>query len=131
MKKRTVSVLAAELGSFASRTSEKVRLRGAKAVVITVVLANKAGTVSFTPKVRRYLADGTTAVDLWTAAAALSANGTVMYALGELPAGTLTAGYTEGKAAFLPELIDVVLTVSGAGDGNEFDTRVEMDIYSD
>ena len=64
-------------------------------------------------------------VTLWTAAAAVSANGTPVVARGSGPAATSTS-VTEAKIVPLMDTLRVVLTVTGAGDGNEFDTYAEL-----
>lgn len=124
--KSQIVALASEAGSFATRTSGAIDWRQVQSAILTVVLANKLGTVTFTPKLQRRLRDGTTWVDWWTAAAALSANGTVAYAFGRGAVATLAA-MTEKIEQPLPMTVRVVLTVSGAGDGNEFDTYVEVE----
>lgn len=123
--KSQVVALASEAGSFATRTSSALDWRQVQSAILTVVLANKAGTVTFTPSIQRQLKNGTW-VTWWTAAAALSANGTVAYAFGRGAVATLAA-MTEKIEQPLPMTVRVVLTVSGAGDGNEFDTYVEVE----
>lgn len=124
--KSQLEVLAAELGSFATRTSAEFDLRTVQAMILTVVLANKLGTVTFTPSIQRKLKNGTW-VTWWTAAAALNAAGTTAYVFGRGATGTLAA-MTEKIEMPIPMKCRFVLTVAGAGDGNEFDTYVEVDL---
>jgi hypothetical protein len=124
--KSQLVVLPTELGSFATRTSGEFDFRKVQSMILTIVLANKAGTVTFTPAIQRKLANGTW-VTWWTAAAALSANGTVGYMFGRGGGGTIT-GATEKIESPIPSYCRFVLTVSGAGDGNEFDTYAEVDV---
>lgn len=125
--KAQLVALASEAGSFATRTSAALNMATVSSLFLTVVLANKAGTVTFTPKIQRKLKDGTW-VDYWTAASALSANGTTTYAIGRDAIEALTA-LTEVITDPVPHTIRVVLTYSGAGDGNEFDTYAELECF--
>lgn len=125
--KAQLVALAAELGSFATRTSGDLDLRQVKSLLLTVVLANKAGTVTFTPSIQRKLKNGSY-VTYWTAAAAISANSTTTYAFGQAAVATLAA-LTEKLEVPIPMTARVVLTVAGAGDGNEFDTYVELECH--
>ena len=61
-----------------------------------------------------------------TGLTALSANGTAVYQLGG--AVSTAGGVTESKIAVLPATVRVVLTYSGAGAGNAFDTTVDLDL---
>lgn len=116
------TILATEAGSIATRTSAAFKNRGAKSLILTVVVANKAGTVTFTPIVQMELPNGAW-VTIWTAAAALSANGTAVYELNRDTVAT-ASGITESKVVALPLNLRVGLTYSGAGAGNSFDTTV-------
>lgn len=125
--KAQVVALAAEPGSFATRTSAALNMATVSTIFLTCVFANKAGTVTFTPKIQRQLKNGTW-VDYWVAAAAISANSTVTYAIGRDAIETLTA-LTEVITDPVPHTIRVVLTVSSAGDGNEMDTYAELECF--
>lgn len=128
-EQRRIEILANQESSVATRTATALSIRNVRAIQITVVTANKDGsTAEYTPKLRGYLADGSTTYDLWTAAAAITAAGTVRYLLGELPNGTL-ATYTESKGAVLPEKFDVQLVAASADGLNNMDTRVEVEIW--
>lgn len=97
-------------------------------VRLIVTLTDKQGTVTFTPKIQIKTAAGVY-VDYWTAAAALSANGTYVYEVG--PAATSAAnkvaGVTESVMGWIGKAYRVVMTYSGAGAGNSFDVLVEYD----
>ena len=112
-------------GAIASVTSNPFKNRYARRLQLTVKLANKAGTVTYTPIVQFKGADDTWRT-LWTAAAALSANGTAIYQLNDIAVST-ASGITESKIAALPLDLRVGLTYSGAGAGNSFDTYVEIE----
>ena len=116
------TVLAAEAGSIADRTSDGFKNAGAKSLILTVVLANKVGTVTFTPVVQMKLPNGTW-VTIWTAAAALSTAGTYVYELNR-DTHASASGITESKVVALPHDWRVFLDYTGAGAGNSFDTTV-------
>lgn len=125
--KSQLEVLASEAGSFATRTSGEFDFRQVQSMILTVVLANKLGTVTFTPSIQRKLKNGTW-LTWWTAAAALSANNTgAGYMFGRGAGGTIT-GAVEKIESPIPSYCRFVLTVTGAGDGNEFDTYAEVDV---
>lgn len=101
-----------------------------RSMILTVVLADKQGTVTFTPKIQKLLKDGSTYVDYWIAAAALSANGSYNYVIGR-DAATMTGGslgIVEARNIPLPRDFRVVLTYSGAGSGNSFDCYAEGEV---
>ncbi len=121
------TVLELEEGSFATRNSQDYKNSYGRGLNLIVTLANKAGTVGFTPKVQGKTPAGVY-YDLWTAAAELLANGVAVYQLTPEEVATAT-GVTESKIALLPAVFRVVLELTtGAGDGNEFDTLVEADV---
>lgn len=125
--KSQLVALAAALGSFATRESEDIELQTGTTMILTVKLANKLGTVTFTPYLERKLKNGDYGT-FWTAAAALGANGTVHYAFGKDSIEAL-AYFTEVLTVPIPKTIRVGLTYTGAGDGNEFDTYAEIEIH--
>ena len=126
VKHGQATYLPLELQSIATRTSADIPNSYATGLNLVVVLANKAGTVTFTPKLQGKTKSGTY-YDLWVAAAALSANGTYIYQLCPVAVST-SASVTESKIVLLPAVFRVVLTYSGAGAGNAFDTTVETDV---
>lgn len=117
------TILSPAAGSFATRTSSKFNTMYNHGIAIIMKLANKLGTVSFTPQVHAFDEDGN-AIIWWTAAAAVSANGTTTFVL--FPGGMAGkgAGVTEAADIVLPRVFDVSINYTGAGDGNEFDTEV-------
>lgn len=117
------TILAPATGSNATRTAAKLSTDYNHGVAIIVKLANKAGTVSFTPTVYAYDEDGN-AIVWWAAAAALSANGTLTYVL--FPGGMTGkgSGVTEAADVVLPRTWGFALVYSGAGGANSFDTEV-------
>jgi len=119
-------LLALELQSIATRTSPDIPNPYGHGLTLVVTLANKAGTVTFTPVVQGKTPGGVYYA-LWTAAAALSANGTYIYQLTPIAVSN-SSGITESKIALLPVVFRIVMTYSGAGAGNAFDTTVEGDI---
>lgn len=120
------TVLVSEAGSIATRTSDPFKNKGYRALQLTVVLANKAGAATVRPSLQRKMANGTW-VTYWTAAAALSANGTVTYIItpNVLPTYTMT----EAKIGPVPWENRVVLTFGGTtGAGNSYDTLAEAEL---
>jgi hypothetical protein len=117
--------LAAQADTIATRTSADIPNPYAHGLNIVVYLANKAGTVTFTPTVQGLTLTGTY-YNLWVAAAALSANGTYIYQLTPIAVSN-SSGITESKIALIPAVFRIVLTYSGAGAGNSFETRVDLD----
>lgn len=124
-----IDVLPTEENTVATRTSDTLRYKHARALLITVVLSNKAGTTAtYTPRVRYAQADGTL-VTLWTAASALTNNGTTTYLLGLHQGGTVT-GITEAKACPIPGTFVIDIVVGGTADGsNNCDTQAEVEIF--
>lgn len=122
-KSELFTIFAPAVGSFATRTSTLFQNQYNHGIIIIVKLANKLGTVSFTPQVQIFDEAGT-AIVWWTAAAALSANGTATYVL--FPGGMAGkgAGVTEASDVVMPREWKLALNYTGAGDGNEFDTEV-------
>lgn len=122
-KSELFTVLATESGSFATRTAGVFQNEYNHGIVLIVKLANKAGTVTFTPQVQIQDEAGN-AIVWWTAAAALAANGTATYVL--FPGGMAGkgAGVTEAADVVMPREWKLALNYTGAGDGNEFDTSV-------
>jgi len=125
VKHGQATLLSLELQSIGSRISLDIPNSYATGLNLVVVLANKLGTVTFTPYLEGKTKGGTYYV-LWQAAVALSANGTYIYQL--CPVAVSTSGsVTESKIVLLPAVFRVAIGYSGAGAGNAFDTTVEAD----
>jgi hypothetical protein len=71
-------VLPAELLTVADRTSGQFNNPYAQGMILTIVVANETGSFSATPKLQIVNAYGT-ALTFWTAASAITANGTFNY----------------------------------------------------
>ncbi len=120
-----LSSLTAAAG-IATLTSAPFKNRFARGLQIAVKLANKVGLATVTPSLQFKMKDGTW-VTLWTAAAALSANGTAVYQITPVAVST-ASGITESKIAMLPLDLRVVLTFGGTtGAGNSYDSYCEVE----
>jgi hypothetical protein len=124
----TLVTHALDLNTILDRTSEVLDLRNVGAMIITMILADKVGTVTFTPRLDRKLADGTY-TPYWTAATAVSAAGTTVFVIGQGGIAASSAGLiTEGKEFPLPAYGKLVLDYTGAGGANHFDTYAEVEL---
>ena len=112
--------------SVATVTGSDIVNYNGKALRLIITFADKQGTVDFTPKVQGKTAGGTY-YDIWTAAAAVSANSVVVYDISPYAVSTAT-GVTESKIAIVPRTFRVVLTYNGAGAGNSFDILGEYEL---
>ena len=123
-----VVLLASEADTIATRNGSDQSNASAKAIQILVVTANKIGTdADYTPSLQRKNADGTYTT-IWTAAAAIENNGSVLYELGRGFTGTAPTGVTEQVALVLPQNWRFVLTVATADASHNMDTYVEADL---
>lgn len=127
--KNVVEALAAEVGSFATRNSDEIDGSNVGALIMTCVFSAEAGVGNFVPRIQKLLLDGTTWVDHFVAAAAVTADGTYTYCIGRGVSGASAGGVTESKEIPVPKTFRVQLTNAGAGDGNEFNTRVELELH--
>jgi len=110
------TILAYENDSSANRTSREIFIPQGGGLVFCVIVADKKNTPTITPSL--ITTDNlTNDVTLWTAAAALSANGTYTYWLGP---GAATGSLTQGASVPLARNVKVKLTISGAS----YDTTV-------
>ncbi len=115
------SVLDAELQSAATRLSGLFIMKGRgqqNGMLLVVVVANKGGILSFTPEL--YTVVNGVDVKLWTAAAAISANGTYVYLI--YPGAGTNALFTEIKQTPMPREWKVSLTYSGTPATDKADT---------
>jgi hypothetical protein len=115
------TALALQAGSVATRTSADIPTSNLRSLTLVVVTANKANTPTFTPVVKMKDAGGTNYETLWTAAAAIAANGTLVYQFGP-GLGTAPSGVTESKQVAIPKTLQIVLTYAGNGTTDAFDT---------
>lgn len=116
--------LALEANSAATRTSEAFINPYARSALFVVTAAAEAGTATATLALQAQKSDDTWHT-IFTAAAAISANGTYTYYLTDGPAGTAT--YTESKILHMPAVWRITLT--GMSPGNTFTTTVDCELY--
>lgn len=114
------TVLPAELLSTATRTSGQFTNPYANGLILTVVVANEAGTCSFTPKLQTVNGYGTAFV-WWTAAAAITANGTYQYLI--YPVSITNSAFTEVVTFPVPSTWQLVLTYAGTPASDKMDTK--------
>lgn len=123
-----VVLLASLADTIATRNGTDQVNASAKAIQILVVTANKVGTdADYTPSLQRKNADGTYTT-IWTAAAVIENNGSVLYELGRGFTGTAPSGVTEQVALVLPQNWRFVLTAATADESHNMDTYVEADL---
>lgn len=122
--KEQVTLLAAESDSAASRTSS-ARATQHKGMLLTVTLANEAGTTTMTPilQMKDKLGNWTT---IWTAAAALAAAGTAHYLI--YPGTWVVGPYTEYVDIVLPHTWRVGLTYAGTPATDTIDSLAVADL---
>lgn len=113
-------VLPAQLLSTATRTSGTFDNPYGQGMVLTVVVANEAGSCSFTPKLQSSDAYGGV-ITWWTAATAITANGTYNYLI--YPVTFLGTGFTETYAFSVPREWSLVLTYAGTPASDKMDTK--------
>ena len=124
--KEKITLLAAELQSTGTRTSTARRTPSHKGMLLTVVIANEAGTTTFTPVLQQKDNEGNWHT-IWTAAAALAADGTVFYLF--YPGTRVVEDYTEYVDIEIPEEWRVSLTYAGTPATDKMDTLVVADLY--
>ena len=104
-----VSVLASGARTTTQTSADRVNYDGTG--LLLVVDVTSAGTGSITPKIQGKDANGVY-YDLWTAAAAITTNGTKVYAIHP---GAATAGnLTETIQQLLPRVFRTVITANNA-----------------
>lgn len=115
-----ISIISTD-GAIADVTSSLQNMPKQRGVMLTIKLANKAGTVGFTPNIRIRDAEGN-AVVVWTAAAELTANNTYVYIIHPEAPASAPATIKEAKIMCLPRVWDLLMDLTtGAGAGNSFD----------
>jgi len=119
-----LELLAPELLSTATRTSKDfAKPAGARGALLFIKTANEAGTASFTPSLKTKDPDGT-ALTLWTAGTAITANGSYLYVLSpDLLTGMNGASVTATALVALPDNFNLVLTYSGTPATDKIDTK--------
>lgn len=115
-------VLAEELQSTATRTSQDLPAPKARGMLLLVTVANEAGTCSFTPSLQLKNPAGTV-LTIWTAAAAITANGSYLYVLSpDVLTGMNGASITATALVGIPRNWNLVLTYSGTPATDKMDT---------
>ena len=116
-------VLAEESLSTATRTSEDFPAHEGRSMLLWVKTANEAGTASFTPSLQIKDPAGT-ALTVWTAASAITANGSFLYVLSpDALTGMNGASVTETALVGVPMFHNIVLTYSGTPANDKIDTQ--------
>lgn len=114
------TALASEANTTATRNSSDITNHNGSTLRLVVVTANKAGTTAtYTPSIQ-WKYDGTNYVTIWTAASALTNNGSALYDFG--PGVADVGGGVEAVEMTLPRTFRVVLTVATADGSNNMDT---------
>jgi hypothetical protein len=117
--------LATQAGSNATRNSADLTNYNGRGIALHVKVANLAGAPTFTPRIQWKDNSGNYNT-IWTASAALSANGDKMYLL--YPGAADAAAWTEQKQTVLPRTFRVVLVYTGNGTTDTADTTVDLEI---
>lgn len=123
-KKSLPGLLATEVDTEASRLSTAQVNPTGRGLGISVKIENLQNSPSYTPHVDAKMPNGDW-VTIWTAAAALTANGTVHYLI--YP-GTAGAVYTEYEDTVIPLSFRVGLTYVGTPATDNADTTVDAEI---
>lgn len=123
MLKEQVELLAAEVDTEANRTSGSFA-KSHRGILATVKVSNLVAAPTYTPSLQMRTQGGDW-VTFWTAAAAISANGTYTYLLYPDSAG---ATYTEKVDSVLPYCFRFVLTYSGTPTTDNADTEAYADL---
>ncbi len=121
--KDQLEVLEEESDSAATRTSVAIS-RQQRGMIMTVKTANEAGAASMTPSLQMKTQAGDW-VTFWTAAAAITANGTFTYFF--YP-GTAVVSYTEYVDTVIPHTWRLVLTYAGTPATDTIDTEAVVDL---
>jgi hypothetical protein len=120
--KERVEVLAAEVDTEATRTSRQITSLTHRGLILLVDVSNELGAPTYTPSLQAKR--GATWATIWTAAAAISADGLYTYLL--YP-GTAGANYTEYVDMVLPQTYRVVLTYAGTPSTDNADTAIDAE----
>jgi hypothetical protein len=117
------TILPAALQSTATRDSDYQANLGCEGVILEIVVANEAGTCSFTPKIYSVDPAGTNVL-IWAAATAITANGTFLYWIHPHADKTATAknNMTEEGTISLPRDWFLELTYAGTPASDKMDT---------
>jgi len=117
-----LTTLALEADTIATRNGIDITSGQHKAIRLAVVTGNKIGTLATYTPTLEWKYDGTNYAAIWTAAAALTANGTVIYDLGP---GISAGDAVETISMSLPGTFRFTLTVGGtANASHNMDTSV-------
>ena len=123
-QKEAITLLAAELQSTATRTSSARKVQH-KGMLLTLVIANEAGTTTFTPVLQSKDNEGNWHA-IWTAAAAVAADGTTTYLI--YPGTRVVEDFTEYVDIELPAEWRCVLTYAGTPATDKMDTLLVADL---
>lgn len=113
-------VLPAELLTTADRTSGVFDNPYGQGLMLTVVVANEAGTFSATPKLQTADAYGGT-ITWWTASTAITANGTYQYLV--YPVTLVNSAFTELATFIVPREWALFLDYTGTPATDKADTK--------
>jgi len=113
-------VLPAELLTIADRTSGQFSNPYGMGMILTIVVANEAGTFSATPELQTLDGYGN-AITWWTAAAAITANGTYQYLV--YPVAITNSAFTETVTFPLPSNWRLFLDYTGTPANDKADTK--------
>lgn len=115
------------LQATATRTGPDHKVQNAKCLILVVTTANKTGTPTVTPSIQGKTASGAY-YTIWTAAAAIAANGTFVYILTPftLPTGT----FTEAKIMPIPSTVRAILTYAGTPASDKIDMQADIDLVT-
>ena len=122
MSKKHIEILATEVDTIATRTSERIITPEGKGLILAVAVANLVTTPTYRPRIQILAANGTW-VDYWTSAADITANGNYIYLL--YPSLTMASDALEEVNVPLPFAWRVIVTYGGTGDA---DTTVSAQV---
>jgi len=112
-------------GTNATRISGDQGNFNGKGIALHVKTANLAGAPTITPRIQWKDNSGNYNT-IWTAAAAIAANGDKVYLL--YPGAADAAGWTEVKQTAVPRVFRVVLVYAGNGTTDVVDTTCDLEI---
>ena len=117
------TALALEADTTSTRTSADIPIYNGRSLTLAFMTANKVGSTATYTLSFRWKYDGTNYVTRWTAAAAITVNGTVIYEFG--PGTTDADGdATESEQFNINRTLQVIVTVASADGSNNMDTSV-------
>jgi hypothetical protein len=118
--------LATQAATAATRQSADLTNYNGRGILLHVKIANYAGAATFTPQIQWKDSDGNY-VTIWTAAAALSANGDFTYLLYPGAVAGTGSALTAISGIALPRTFRLNLNYTGNGTTDKADTTVDMD----